>query len=173
MLQTLLASVLFLGSAAALGAQSSNELALVRNVFEAIQPKSFAQNAEFCGYIGFDARGKLVATTAVKGGADWCEMDFPQHLVVVASYHTHAAYDPGAWSEIPSGDDMEGDEADGIDGYVATPGGRFWYIDTEDMTATQLCGIGCLPQDPRFQPAPEDDIQESYTYDDLIEKIED
>ena len=172
MLRTTIASVLLIGIATDVSAQSADELALVRDIFQAVQPKSFAQNAEFCGYIGFDADGVLVATDPVKGGPDWCEMDFPEYLVAVASYHTHAAYDPGAWSEVPSGDDMEGDEADGIDGYVATPGGRFWYIDTEDMTATQICGIGCLIKDPRFRPAPEDDIQDSYTYDDLVEKIE-
>jgi hypothetical protein len=45
---------------------------------------------------------------------------------------------------------MEGDADEGIDGYVATPGGRLWYIDTVDMVASQLCGIGCLPRDPKF-----------------------
>jgi len=33
---------------------------------------------------------------------------------------------------------METHEDQGIDCYVSTAGGRLWYIDTEDMIATQI-----------------------------------
>ena len=67
---------------------------------------------------------------------------------------------------------MEGDADEGIDGYVATPGGRLWYLDTVDMVASQLCGIGCLPRDPKFVAGQNGEIVLSYTYDDLVIKLE-
>lgn len=149
------------------------ELAFARSILNDLQGSSFRENVEYCGYIGLDEVGGLVATIPTRGGADWCEMDIPEHFEIVASYHTHAGYDPNSWSEIPSGGDMESDEDLGIDGYISTPGGRLWYIDTTDMIAFQICGIGCLQFDPSFQPAPEDNIQQSYTYDELIRKIGD
>ena len=44
--------------------------------------------------------------------------------------------------------DIEADEDEGVDGFVATPGGRLWYVDTKDMIVRQLCSLNCLPQDP-------------------------
>ncbi|MBT8414295.1 MAG: DUF4329 domain-containing protein [Boseongicola sp.] len=152
-------------------ADAQAELEFARSILSDLQGPSFRDNVEYCGYIGLDDAGNLVATEAVRGGTDWCDMTAPQDIEIVASYHTHAGYDPNAWSEIPSGGDMESDEDLGIDGYVSTPGGRLWYIDTEDMIAFQVCGIGCLQFDPRFQPAPEDNIQQSYTYNELVRKI--
>ena len=152
-------------------ADAQAELEFARAILSDLQGQSFRENVEYCGYIGLDDAGDLISTAATRGGADWCNMDLPQNFDVVASYHTHAGYDANAWSEIPSGTDMEGDEDLGIDGYVSTPGGRFWYIDTEDMVAIQICGIGCLQFDPRFQPSPEDNIQQSYSYDELVRKV--
>ena len=149
------------------------ELEFARHLLSNLQAQSFVENVEYCGYIGVNDEGNLVATEATRSGPDFCEMDVPQSFEILASYHTHAGYDPNAWSEIPSGADMESDEDLGIDGYVSTPGGRFWYIDTEDMVALQICGIGCLPIDANFKPAPEDNIQQSYTYDELVQKIGD
>ncbi|MEO0851346.1 MAG: DUF4329 domain-containing protein, partial [Pseudomonadota bacterium] len=74
--------------------------------------------------------------------------------------------------EVPSVSDMEGDADEGIDGYVATPGGRLWYIDTEDMVTYQICGRGCLPQDPAFTAFPDGWIAESYSYDQLVDYLE-
>ncbi len=158
-------------SAMPASAQSQDEITFVKELFAELQQKSFERNREYCGFIGYDADGVLVANRAKRGRADSCTPRWPNRLDVIASYHTHGAYDVDAWSEIPSGDDMESDEADGVDGWVATPGGRFWYIDTEDMVTFQVCGIGCLPQDPNFVPAPEDNIQQSYSYDELVEVL--
>ncbi len=163
-------AALWAGGCAA--ASSSAEVALAKAVLGMLQLQSAEENVEYCGYIGYDIYGSLVASVAEPGGPDWCEPVWPEDLDIVASYHTHAGYDPEAWSEVPSGSDVESDEAEGIDGYVSTPGGRLWYIDTEDMIVSQLCGIGCLPQAPDFVPAPDDDIRESYSYDDLVEKLD-
>ena len=75
-------------------------------------------------------------------------------------------------SEVPSGADMEGDEAEGIDGWVGTPGGRLWYIDTTDMITRQICGIGCIPSDPDFVRGDSGLIEQSYSYDELVIKLD-
>jgi hypothetical protein len=67
---------------------------------------------------------------------------------------------------------MEGDEEEGIDGWVATPGGRLWHIDTEDMVTYQVCGIGCLPSDPRFVRGDMGQIDQSYRYRDLVRLLD-
>jgi len=66
--------------------------------------------------------------------------------IIFASYHTHGAFSPDYSSELPSGDDMESDEAEGIDEWVATPDGRPCYIDTTDMFAHQIPVL--LPEGP-------------------------
>lgn len=163
---------MFILGASSASADPETELALARSVLGSLQAQSFRDNVEYCGYLGLDGGGSFVATPAAKGGPDWCEIDMPEGVEIVASYHMHAGYDPNTWSEIPSGEDMETDEDQGIDGYVSTPGGRLWYIDTEDMIATQICGIGCVPLDPKTQPTPEDNIQQSYSYNELVQKID-
>ena len=169
----LVLSILAQGAAggAFAGDVSIEEEEFVRRVLGLLQVKSALENREYCGYIGVGPEGDLVATEAVSGNAVWCDAPWPEGLEVIASYHTHGAFDPNAWSEIPSGRDMETDQEEGIDGYLGTPGGRLWYIDSSEMAARQLCGIGCLPQAPGFYPIPEDNILERYTYDELVEKI--
>ena len=34
------------------------------------------------------------------------------------------------------------DVAEGVFGYVSTPGGRVWLVDWRDATARQVCGVG-------------------------------
>ena len=155
------------------GPQSDAEVALARAVLSQLQPISIAENVEYCGYIGFDENGNLTASQATRGDIGSCLADDPVNLaVIVASYHTHGGYSSDYFNEVPSVDDVEGDEAEGIDGYVATPGGRLWYIDTEDMVMSQICGMACLPADPLFQPGSDGLIAESYSYDELVEKLE-
>lgn len=155
-------------------AQSAEESALIRRVFAELQPISFRENVEYCGYIGLDDDGRLVASRPTRGDESSCLADDPTEIsVITASYHTHGAYSPDYYNEVPSGDDMEGDEEEGIDGWVATPGGRLWYIDTEDMITFQVCGIGCLPSDPRFVPGDMGQIAQSYSYRDLVRLLED
>ena len=150
-------------------AQASDEIALVRQIFAQIQPLSFRDNREYCGYIGLNAEGQLTATPATRGRVDSCFAADPDELeILYASYHTHGGYVPEDAVEVPSGEDVEGDADEGVDGYVATPGGRLWYIDTEDMVISQICGIGCLPSDPRFLPGASANVAPSYSYDQLV-----
>ena len=132
-------------------AQQADEVALVKGIYETLNSTSIAQNVEYCGYVGFNADGQLIASKPTFGNVDSCLADDPKCIeIITASYHTHGGHSPDYFNEVPSSADMEGDADEGIDGYVATPSGRLWYIDTVDMVASQLCGIGCLPCDPKF-----------------------
>ena len=118
-----------------------------------MQPRSFAENREYCGFLGVDASASFRATPPVRGDAESCEIvGFPEDFVVVASYHTHGGYAAELDSEVPSTDDVQSDVADRTFGYVATPGGRVWLVDWRDRTARQLCGPGCVASDPDFVP---------------------
>jgi len=150
--------------------QSEEELHVVRQVLEMALPKSFAENREYCGYIGFDDEGALKSSRIKRGRTDECRPPSARQLDVIASWHTHAGFDHEALSEVPSVTDIEADEDEGIDGYLATPGGRFWYIDTEEMEVSQICGLGCLPSDPNFEPGAEGPIAASYTYEELLRR---
>lgn len=154
-------------------AQAAEELALVKRIFAQLQGISISKNREYCGYIGRDAQGRLAFTKAKRGRKGSCTPNDPVELAVVtASYHTHGAYSPNYVNELPSVDDVEGDEAEGVDGWVATPGGRLWYIDTSDMVISQICGVGCLPSDPNFVLGDTGSIEPSYHYNELVEKLE-
>ncbi|MBT0958107.1 DUF4329 domain-containing protein [Alphaproteobacteria bacterium KMM 3653] len=159
----------FLGFSDA-GAQSAREVAAIKQVFAKVQPKSFAANREYCGYIGWSRDGTLAVSRMKRGRTDQCRPPRARHLHIIASWHTHAAYDPEALSEVPSVTDILADADEGIDGYLATPGGRLWYIDTTDMEVTQLCGLGCLPRDPAFLQGSEGPILQSYSYRDLLRR---
>ena len=153
---------------------TAEETALARSVLAAIQPISIAENVEYCGVIGLNHGGVLVASRPTRGKEGYCESYTPSNIAVeTASYHTHGGYSPDYVNEVPSVDDIEGDQADGIDGYIATPGGRFWYHDSEAEVIFQLCGLGCLPSDPRFIRGSDGAIFESYSYSELVQKLAD
>jgi len=59
---------------------------------------------------------------------------------------------------------------DGVDGYVATPGGRLWFIDGQSGRARQICGLGCLTQDPDFKPEIYGPIKQSYTLGEIEQR---
>lgn len=149
-------------------AQDNAETALAKATLEALQGPSFAANREYCGYIIIDANGELAAPPAVQGAIGHCEANEPpEDSVPVASYHTHGAFDYDTPAEFPSVGDLEADEAEGVDGYISTPGGRFWYVDGVDQIASQLCGVGCLSQHPDFEAGLDGELQISYTIDEL------
>ncbi len=167
-----LAATLGVGGAGIAVAQESDELALVKRIFAQLQPISIEKNREYCGYIGRDAQRRVAFTKARRGRKGTCLPADPDELAVVtASYHTHGAYSSDYVNELPSAEDMEGDEAEGIDGWVATPGGRLWYIDTQDMVTSQVCGLGCLPSDPDFVAGMTGPIAQSYHYQELVHKL--
>ncbi len=153
-------------------AQGNAEVNLAKAIFANLQPVSISENVEFCGYIGYDRAGQLAFSQPSRGDEGSCAPSNPINLnVITASYHTHGGHSQDYFNEVPSGEDMEGDADEGIDGYVATPGGRLWYIDSEDMVASQLCGVGCLPADPLFRVGENGLIRQSYSYDDLVIKL--
>lgn len=149
-------------------AENTAEAEFAKNVLNQLQTLSFEKNREYCGYIAFDENGDLVATPATKGRIGSCLADDPNpDWVLVASYHTHGAFDYDTPAEFPSTSDMEGDEEEGVDGYISTPGGRFWYVDSSEMIVSQLCSVGCLIQDPDFVAGLDGDIPVSFTYKEL------
>lgn len=152
-------------------AQDADELRIARQILTELQPLSFEKKREYCGYIGYNEEGVLVASRPVSGTLDGCSAPFPRNLAITASYHTHGDYDHGYFNEIPSDIDMEGDRQFYMNGYVATPGGRLWYIDTQIMVARQICSLSCLPVSKGFRKGGMGDVAESYTYDALREKL--
>ncbi len=161
----LIASLLLSGAASA---QSSDEVKLVKSVLNQLQDISFRKNREYCGYIGHDEKDVLFASNARRGRRDSCLGKAPDNMDVIASYHTHGSFDPDARAEFPSVADLEGDEDEGIDGYISTPGGRLWYSDSQDMEVSQICGVGCMKQDPKFKAGIDGDIHVSYCYEELL-----
>ncbi len=83
---------------------------------------------------------------------------------LVASFHTHGSYSPYYASEWPTTQDVLTDASTGIDGYIATPGGRLWHVDTDTMTVRDLCGRGCLPQDPRYVASEDGPLRPTLTF---------
>ncbi|MEM6275492.1 MAG: DUF4329 domain-containing protein [Pseudomonadota bacterium] len=163
-------AALSLAMAPTVQSQSADEVALAKEVLSSMQQPSFDDDREYCGYLAYDQTGDLVGTPISRGARDSCVYEGPEDGFVMAfSIHTHGRYSPDIPAEFPSVGDMEADEDEGVDGFVATPGGRLWYVDTEDMLVRQICGIGCLPQDPRFRPGDDGVVEISYTYEELLE----
>lgn len=152
-------------------AQSREEVEFMAAFLADLQPRSFAKEREHCGFLGRDATGALVATEPLPGRRDSCELDWPHDLEVIASYHTHGAFDFTYHNELPSETDMLSDQALGVNGWIATPGGRLWFVDSERMAAKQVCGVGCLPVAPGFYKAQAGDIAKRYTYDELVQRL--
>jgi hypothetical protein len=150
-------------------AQDRAEFTAAREILLQLQPRSFAENREYCGYIGVMSDGRVMATEVTRGDAYSClsRGDESRFVDIVASFHTHAAFDRTADNEVPSSDDVLGDMDEGVDGYVATPGGRLWYIDGRRGVATQLCGLGCMGQDPNFIAYDAGPIAQRYTLREL------
>ncbi len=150
-------------------AQDGAELRAAQAALLQLQPRSFAENLEYCGYVGRMPDGRLTATEVTRGDAWGClsRGDESRFVDIVASFHTHAGFDRSADSEVPSADDVIGDLNEGVNGYIATPGGRLWYIDGRRGVATQVCGLGCMGQDPRFIPGDAGPIASRYTLQEL------
>ena len=140
--------------------------ALAKSVLRDLQSPSFRENREYCGVIGVDSAGVLRAAAPTRGRSKLCvTFNVPETWQIVAIYHTHGGYDLNAHSEVPSVQDIQSVSANGLLGYVSTPGGRFWSFSGINQTATLLCGPGCLPADPRYrQDRP---VKTFYTMDEL------
>ncbi|PTX55566.1 uncharacterized protein DUF4329 [Litoreibacter ponti] len=146
-------------------AQDRTLQATARQLLTGLQARSFKTGREFCGLIGRTAQGQLVATKSYRGGLDGCTpRNFrDESIEPIASFHTHAAYDPDADSEVPSFNDLVADTDEGVVGFVSTPGGRFWVTIPEQDRVVQICGLRCLPQDRDFVAGEWGPIAKSYT----------
>ncbi len=146
-----------------------------RTQLDALQQQSFANDIELCGVIFEDSNGDLGASPPRPGDEASCGISYFDEpgMRPVASFHTHAAHNDKYDSEVPSLLDLESDAASGMDGYVATPGGRFWRIDADAVRAIQVCGIGCLAQDPAYKPCPAIDPGPQYSRADLMGRMKD
>lgn len=149
-------------------AQDMRLTAAAKATLKLAQAPSFDKEVEHCGLLAVIPNGRLIATKPRAGRKDSCKpKDFSSDVEIVASYHTHGSYDADAYTEFPSSSDVLADRAEGIDGFVSTPGGRMWYIDSERATVRLVCGAGCLPVDPDYQPDPDIVIKDRYSLREL------
>jgi hypothetical protein len=166
----LLAALLCFGSAAQ--AQNTDLVEAARGTLAAIQKNSFKANREYCGMIGRNPAGNIVISRPRKGRADSCRPRnfWRNDIEVVASYHTHGSHDPDSDAELPSVDDLRADRQEQVLGFVSTPGGRFWIIEPELNRVRMLCGRGCLPSDPLYNPVDTGRVRAEYTERQLINR---
>jgi|GEM_PF-442736 len=147
--------------------------AFAKTQLNAVQSRSFDENIELCGII-FESSDATLGMGRKTGGSEaTCDLIYYDEpgMVPVASFHTHGSYSSEYDSEVPSITDIQSDMASGIDGYVATPGGRFWHIDHESGTARLVCGEGCLMQDPKYRSCSSDRIENSYSIETLAARL--
>lgn len=148
------------------------EIVLMKKVFVEIQFLLFKCNCEYCGYIGYDFDGNLVVFEVWWGWKfSCCLRDLVEIEVIIVFYYIYGVYNNDEGFEVLSVEDMEGDEVEGIDGYVVMSGGCMWYVDIEVMEISQICGVGCLDQDFDFE-CYDVIIENSYFYDELVEWFE-
>lgn len=144
----------------------------VKELFVELQIRSFAENREICGYLGYDRDGNLRTSDINIGTEASCgPPNFPTKFTVVAWFHTHSTYSPEYNSEYPSTQDLDFGEYWDLNGYTATPGGRLWYHDLAEDAVIELCSLECVPQDPNFRVLPRDPVRSVYTRRQL-QKIE-
>ncbi|WP_107498029.1 DUF4329 domain-containing protein [Thalassobius sp. I31.1] len=145
----------------------AEEHVFAASIMEDLNAHSIFVDLEYCGFI-YREQDELKATRAQKGQAASCLPILPQgNVEIFASYHTHAAFDPASYNEVPSLQDMEGDFARFENGYITTPGGRFWFVENQKRQARQLCGYRCMPFDSLYQESPDKKVPYSLTTADL------
>ncbi|MEM7491132.1 MAG: DUF4329 domain-containing protein [Pseudomonadota bacterium] len=149
-------------------AQDPTIVAVARDALSDLQAPSFRENREFCGIVGRVGDGRMAITRPSRGSVAGCSpRGYRGMAEVVATYHTHGAFLADFDNEVPSLYDLESTIQDGVDGFVATPGGRFWWVDPRRAEVRLICGPGCLPSDPRYVP---EEIPEVLTLDQLRER---
>jgi hypothetical protein len=53
--------------------------------------------------------------------------------------------------------------AEGVNGFVSTPGGRIWFIDQNTGVSRQICGVSCTLVDKDFETEYFGPVKQSYT----------
>ncbi len=149
-------------------AQSAQETELVMALSRGMNRQSVEYDREVCGYIVLNPQGQMEVSKLSWGGNASCgNMPVPAGYTIISSWHTHAAWAEGYDGEVPSSVDVEGDMRMGVNGWVATPGGRLWYIDGRNGDMHQVCGRDCLPSDPGFFPEEHGPVEKQYTLAEL------
>lgn len=129
-------------------------------------------NREVCGFVLQLPDGSYDSTKVSWGGHASCaSLPLTPGARPVSSWHTHAAWGEGYDGEVPSIQDVEGDMNFGVNGWVATPGGRLWFVDGQTGFMRQVCGRDCLPVDPNFFPEEHGPVQGSYSLDGLYQRF--
>lgn len=133
-----------------------------------LQPVSFQNDLEYCGFIAINRSGRLIATPARQGKPSGCRLkNKPRHARVIATYHTHGGYNHLADTEVPSIFDLKHDLRQRVNGYIATPGGRVWFNDLSSRSSVLLCGPGCITTDFGFYECDETRPLTQYTIESL------
>lgn len=149
-------------------AQSEDEIAFAKDFLDQLQIRSIINDREYCGYFYRAADGRMLATRPIRGKYNSCSPGSPPPFAeTFANYHTHAAFTPDSINEIPSLQDLRSDMNMEMNGYVSTPGGRLWFSDYKAKEVRQICGIGCVAQDPDFRPGRFYKVRRRYTLNDL------
>lgn len=140
---------------------------LAKQVLTDLQPDSIRRNREYCGLILRDTQDRLVVSKIIRGKRATCRFPNPKtNGTVIATFHTHSAFRRGYDNDVPSLKDFDVMEKAALDGYVSTPGGRFWIIEGARKRVRLICGPGCVPSDRRYDAAsghPLGKIQKTYT----------
>ncbi|NKX43134.1 DUF4329 domain-containing protein [Roseicyclus persicicus] len=153
-------------------AQSAQETAYVMGLMESMNALSVRFNREVCGYILRHPNGAYSSTKVSWGGHASCaSLPVTDGMDVVSSWHTHAAWAEEYDNEVPSIQDVEGDMRMGVNGWVGTPGGRLWFVDGRTGFMRQVCGPGCLPEDPNSVEGSQGPVGESYSLDALYARF--
>lgn len=153
---------------APVAAQSRAEQELAKQTLRALQEQSIRGNREYCGVISEDASGRLIASDANRGTRARCRYpNVPNGTNLVATYHTHGAFLERFDNEVPSVLDVLADMSTGTNGYISTPGGRFWFVNGRTGEVRLLCGPKCMPWDPRYVPGLAGPVAGKYTLDQL------
>jgi len=105
-------------------------------------PTSVRENLEYGGWVYQHSDATYSATTPIRGRVDGVNIGTPDSVpsgtLASSSYHTHGATDPRFFSETFSPNDKYADVRWKVDGYLATPTGRFMFHDYSTGSVTQL-----------------------------------
>jgi hypothetical protein len=156
------------------GPSQSNELTeYARKTLDDLQARSFKENREFCGVIYRTGMDQITRSRIFIGDESSCDFEWEETPVKIAlaSFHTHGSWNADYDSEAPSIQDLETDINSKVLGYISTPGGRLWALDWDTGTATIICGEGCLAKDPNYRPCNAFPPQQSYSLDELRERV--
>jgi hypothetical protein len=113
-----------------------------RQVLNDTNPTSVRENLEYGGWVYQHSDATYSTTTPIQGRVDGVNIGTPDSVpagtLATSSYHTHGATDPRFFSETFSPMDLIQDTLWKVDGYLATPTGRFMFHDYSTGSVTQL-----------------------------------